>query len=255
MTELILTDKREGLDPLPPSTDIDSLRQRFLPREGEELTIDRYEHAGIEIIGTVRDLAQILGELTEIGWHHLRPHIRWQGERIKDTQRTRWAEYCAMLWGCSRPTVSKAWLSATSTIERPQNMSMTTFYEILAGCDTPEEADRVVDLALNNEWRSYHIRLIKRLHDARLLPKEEWILPRVTRRGEQLYVYLHGIGGTHFATIRDDDSLARIGVFMLTDGAGIEREQKTIGGKASDISEGKWQAERLREYLEANDGS
>lgn len=234
MSELILADEGEkGSKALSPSTDIDGLRQRFLPAEAKELTLDRYQHAGIEIIGTVRDLAQVLGELTELGWQHLRPHIEWNGERIKKTQRTKWARYCSMLWGCSRATVTKAWLVATSDVERPQDMSTTTFYEILAGCETPEEVDRVVDLALAHEWRSYHIRIIKRLQDAGLIAKDKWALPKITRKAHTLYVTLDG-AQRPFAWLKDDSELGRIGIFLLTDGAGIETEQETIDGKASD---------------------
>lgn len=235
MTELILADETgegEG-GPLPvPSSDIDALRRRFLPHSRKDLTIDRYQHAGIEIIGMARDLGQILGELTELGWQHLRPHITVSGDVIKDTQRTRWAEWCARMWGCSRSTVSKAWLVATCEVDRPQDMSLTTFYEIISGCETEEEVNRVVELAIDNDWRSYHVRFIKRLHDADLLPAERWVLPRLTRRGSKLYVYLDGTGGAPFAMIREDDPLAKIGVFALMDGVGIELDEEVIDGRA-----------------------
>lgn len=234
MTELILDG--EGGKNITPSSpqaiDIDALRERFLPQPGEEFGIDDFQMAGIGVVETVRGCGTILGELAEIGWQVLRPHIRWSGNRIEN--RTEWESYCASLWGCSRATVSKAWTSATSTLECPQDMSVTTFYEILSGTRDDKEADRVVDLALKHGWRSYHIRLIKRLHDTGLLPAEEWVLPKLTRRGDQLYVYLRGIGGAHFATVRDDDSLARIGVFLLTDGAGIREDQELIEGKVRD---------------------
>jgi hypothetical protein len=234
MSELILADETgeaEGGPLLVPSSDIDALRQRFLPDSRKDLTIDRYQHAGIEIIGMARDLGQILGELTELGWQHLRPHITISGERIKDTQRTRWAEWCARMWGCSRATVTKAWLIATSDVDRPEDMSLTTFYEILAGCDDPEEVDRVVGLAIDNDWRSYHIRLIKRLQDAGLLRDQEWVLPRITRKKQTLYVSLDG-ERKPFATLQDDSRLGKVGIFLLTDGAGIKTEEKTIDANA-----------------------
>ena len=231
MTELILADEgASGGVPSPQATDIDALRQRFLPSKNRELSIDSFQHAGIEIIGEVRDLAQVLGELAEIGWEHLRPHITWNGDKIE--KRGRWAAYCAMLWGCSRPTVTRAWLAATSQVERPQDMSVTTFYEILAGCDDPDEVDRVVDLALTNEWRSYHIRIIKRLQDAGLLGHGEWVLPQLTRREDVLYVNLDG-KREPFARIKGNNRLARIGTFLLTDGAGIKRDQDIIEAKSN----------------------
>jgi hypothetical protein len=233
VSELILNEEGgEGSLPSSPITvDIDALRKRFLPQAGEEYSIEDYQLAGIGIIETVRGCGQVLGELAEVGWTRIRPHITWNAEPIDN--RTRWEQYCAMLWGCSRATVSKAWMTATSAIECPADMSLTTFYEILAGAESDEEADRLVDLALKNDWRSYHIRLMKRLHSAGLLAQDEWVLPTITQSGDALYVNL-GKKRTRFAQLTQRGRMERIGVFLLTDGAGIKEEQQLIEGRAND---------------------
>ena len=142
------------------------LRMRFVPQEGEIVTEDEFVQRGVELVELARVSFRLLGEL--IDW-------KFKVERAdsEETKRAMIQRYCAC-WGMSQSSLWKAWVLVARfpQLQLPEDTSQTLAYEIISGCQTEEEAERVLDLALNEGWSVSDVREIKTLRGMGYL--EDW---------------------------------------------------------------------------------
>jgi hypothetical protein len=92
-------------------------------------------------------------------------------------------------------------------LARPEDAPPTLTYEILSGCASEAEAERVLDLALASGWTVSDVREIKALVAAGALA--DWQRVRLTSNGRTVYV-TDGERRVPVATFLDNgDGLAR----------------------------------------------
>jgi hypothetical protein len=97
-------------------------------------------------------------------------------------------------------------------LPRPQDAPPTLAYEIISGCETPEEADEVLDRALAEGWSVSDVRDIKRLRATGLL--NDWRRLRLVSDGSVIYV-TDGRERVPVARLVGGDGLARAGAALL----------------------------------------
>ena len=142
-----------------PSRDITALRRRYVPVPDEIVTWDEFVQRGAEVVQLARDCFMLLGELVEEGW-----------QRFGSPQgRRHFAGMCADAWGCSRASVTKAWVLHGANLELPQDAPPTLAYEIVSGEDDPESAEEALDRAVAEGWRVQDAREVKALRSQGLV--------------------------------------------------------------------------------------
>ena len=148
------------------------LRMRFVPQEGEIVTEDEFVQRGVELVELARVSFRLLGEL--IDWK-----FKVERAESEETKRAMIQRYC-VCWGMSQSSLWKAWVLVARfpQLQLPEDTSQTLAYEIISGCQTEEEAERVLDLALNEGWTVSDVREIKTLRGMGLL--DRWCRLRIT---------------------------------------------------------------------------
>ncbi|HIP96550.1 MAG TPA: hypothetical protein EYH32_04965 [Anaerolineae bacterium] len=192
---------------LPANVDLDVLRDRYIPADGERVDEEEFVQRGIELVSTARYAFVLLGEL--IDWK-----FRHEGADTDESRRQIVRRY-APLWGVSEASIWKAWVVACRWPElpRPQDAPPTLAYEIISGCSTPEEADEVMDRALAEGWSVADVRDIKRLRAMGVL--DEWTRLRLVSDGSTIYVVDGGQRRVPVARLVGGDGLARAGAALL----------------------------------------
>lgn len=187
--------------------DEDSLRARFIPEDGDNLSEDEFIQRGVDLVQFARTSFRLLGEL--IDWK-----FRREGADTDATKREIVLRY-APEWGVSTSTIWKAWVLACRwpSLPRPEDAPPTLTYEILSGCATEAEAERVLDLALAEGWRVSEAREIKALVAKGAL--DNWQRVRLTSNGRTVYA-TDGERQVPVATLLDNgDGLAQAGAALL----------------------------------------
>lgn len=142
------------------------LRMRYVPGEGEIVTEEEFVQRGVELVELARVSFRLLGEL--IDWK-----FRVERADSEETKRAMIQRYC-VCWGMSQSSLWKAWVLVARfpQLQLPEDTSQTLAYEIISGCQTEEEAERVINLALNEGWSVSDVREIKMLRGMGYL--EDW---------------------------------------------------------------------------------
>ena len=142
------------------------LRRRFVPGEGEIVDEEDFIQRGVDLVELARVSFRLLGEL--IDWK-----FKVERAESEESKRAMIQRYCAC-WGMSQSSLWKAWVlvGRFPNLQLPEDTSQTLIYEIISGCATEEEADRVLDLALQEGWTVSEVREIKTLRGMGYL--EDW---------------------------------------------------------------------------------
>jgi hypothetical protein len=160
--------------------DLDTLRARFLPGEGEVVTEDEFIQRGADLVAVSRNSFVVLGELLD--W-------KMSQEQCEDEiSRNALVERYAPAWGVSTSGLWKAWVYANRFpgLMLPEDTSQTLAYEVMSGCATRAEAEEVLNLALAQGWSVRDVREIKNLRSRGLL--EDWVRLKLAKRDGILQV-------------------------------------------------------------------
>ena len=184
------------------------LRRRYIPVEGEVVTEDEFVQRGVELVELARVSFRLLGELIE--W-------KFGVERAEseETKRAMIKRY-AVCWGMSQSSLWKAWvlIGRFPDLLLPEDASQTLVYEIISGCQTKEEAERVIDLALHEGWTVSEVREMKILRGAGLL--DHWCRLRIGCDGSGTVTVRNGKRSEKCAQLSaESDGLAAAGAMLL----------------------------------------
>jgi hypothetical protein len=188
-------------------------------------TIEEYETDGIGLLDYVQQAAIGLGMLLDWGNEHIRPHVLVNGKPIHGD--SAWCSWCAKLWNTSRPTLVKAWnlwkQGPKAGVEIPANVCHSAAYAIIsAGIEDPNERQRVLDRAADEQWTAWDVREIKGLLKRGLV--DDWELPQLVRRGD--YV-LARKGKRYRRVARIMAKAPKAGVWLLLSRGRVHREEKS----------------------------
>ena len=167
MKELVLYQSGEvGVEEVAPPEELDSLRLRYLPGEGEVLTEEEFVQRGVTIVDLARACYLLLGEL-----------LAWKIGTVvglDETSTRQVVEHYAAQWQVSASSLWKSLVLAKRFpgLELPKDVAPTLTYEIISGCGTKDEAEAVLDLALGEGWTVQEVREIKALRAAGLM--DDW---------------------------------------------------------------------------------
>lgn len=172
---------------------------------------DEFVQAGVELVDHAKRAYIGLGELISFKFD-----MEDVGEDVARANEI-YQRYAAA-WGVSRSTLVKARVLADkfNEVERPLDASQTLLYEILAGSETPEEAEAGFDMALAEGWGVTEVRLAKALRAEGLV--DDWECPALYYHDDG--VWIERRDGTRAKVMRRSDNGAEpgmvdLGVFVL----------------------------------------
>lgn len=187
--------------------DIEVLRLRYVPQGGEVVSEDEFVARGAELVRLAWDCITLLGEM--LAW-------KIQAERAVTYESRRSIVTCyARAWQISESKLWKALVMVTRwpKLALPQDAPPTLAYEVISGCQTEQEAEGVLDLALGRGWTVGDVREIKALRALGLL--DGWQRLRLVSDGDGLICVDDGERRVPVARLLEDDPLARAGAMLL----------------------------------------
>ena len=172
--------------------------------EGMDLTReDDFVQAGALLVEQINACTLALGEL--LAWKLVQEHAG------NDASRDRVFARYAHAWGTSRTTLIKAWVLATRfpEVPRPEDVDRTTAYEVLAGSETPEQAEAGMQAVAALGLSAEKVREAKLLHKEGLSAPTDWQVPYFFRRGDDVWARQDGEEVLVWKASNQDRELAR----------------------------------------------
>ena len=184
-----------------PSPDRQHLTLRYVPQPDEIVTWPEYIQRGVEVIELARDCFMVLGQLVEVGW-----------QRYADKQagKRKFAAKLAAEWGCSRSTITKAWVLHGTQLPLPEDAPPTLAYEVISSTDDPAEQEERLEKAMEEGWTTHDVREVKRLANV----WDRWERVRLALRDDGTLLARNGSSDwVRIGRLENgDDDVARAGV-------------------------------------------
>ena len=144
-----------------------------------------FVQAGILLISQIKLNWIAIGELLE--W-------KMRMERaMNDESRDAIFNRYAREWGTSHTSLVRAWVSATKfpEINRPEDVSHTTAYEVVSGSETPEQAEAGFQTVAQDGMGVQQVREAKALQRMGLNSPLDWHVPFLFYRGDDIWGRTH----------------------------------------------------------------